>query len=62
MVEVEISGFDVVEGSRRIYIHPMFGESGSGLSGANDDDSVFLAIVGGAQAWLVGVLCWRRRS
>ena len=46
MVEVEISGFDVVEGSRRIYIHPMFGESGSGLSGANDDDSVLVAVVG----------------
>ena len=38
--------FDVVEGSRRIYIHPMFGESGRGLSGANDDDSVLVAIVG----------------
>ena len=46
MVEVEISGFDVVEGSRRIYIHPMFGESGSGLSGANDDDSVLVAVDG----------------
>ena len=62
MVEVEIRSFDVVDGSRRIYIHPMFGESGSGLSGANDDDSVLVAIVGRAQAWLVGVLCWRRRS
>jgi hypothetical protein len=62
VVEVEISGFDVVEGSRRIYIHPMFGESGRGLSGAIDDDSVLVAIVGRGQAWLVGVLCWRRRS
>ena len=53
MVEVEISSFDVVEGSRRIYIHPMFGESGSGLSGANEDDSVLVAVVGRAQAWLV---------
>ena len=48
MVEVEISSFDVVEGSRRIYIHPMFGESGKGLSGANDDDSVLVAVVGRA--------------
>ena len=62
MVEVAISSFDVVEGSRRIYIHPMFGESGRGLSGANDDDSVLVAVVGRAQAWLVGVLCGRRRS
>ena len=46
MVEVEISSFDVVDGSRRIYIHPMFGESGSGLSGANDDDSVLVAVDG----------------
>jgi len=46
VVEVEISSFDVVEGSRRIYIHPMFGESGSGLSGANDDDSVLVAVDG----------------
>ena len=62
MVEVEIRSFDVVEGSRRIYIHPMFGESGRGLTGANDDDSVLVAVVGRAQAWLEGVLCWRRRS
>ena len=33
-VEVEISGFDVVEGSVRSYVQSMFGEPGRGLSGA----------------------------
>ena len=38
--------FDVVEGSGRIYGQSMAGEPGSGLSGANDDDSVLVAVVG----------------
>ena len=38
--------FDVVEGSGRIYGQPMAGEPGSGLSGAHDDDSVLVAVVG----------------
>ena len=42
----EISGFDVVEGSVRIYVQSMFGEPGRGLSGAGDDDSVLVAVVG----------------
>ena len=33
-VEVKISGFDVVEGSVRIYVRSMAGEPGRGLSGA----------------------------
>ena len=33
-VEGEISGFDVVEGSVRIYVRSMVGEPGRGLSGA----------------------------
>ena len=47
-VEVEISSFDVVDGSRRIYIHPMVSESGSAVSGTNDDDSALVAVVGRA--------------
>ena len=31
-IDVEISGFDVVEGSVRIYVQSMFGEPGRGLS------------------------------
>jgi hypothetical protein len=38
------------------------GESAEGLSGANDDNSVLVAVVGRASAWLVGVLCWRGGS
>ena len=38
--------FDVVEGSGRIYGQSMVGEPGRGLSGANDDDSVLVAVVG----------------
>ena len=38
--------FDVVEGSGWIYGRSMAGEPGSGLSGANDDDSVLVAVVG----------------
>ena len=33
-VEVEISGFDVVDGSVRIYVRSMAGEPGRGLSSA----------------------------
>ena len=61
-VEVKISGLDVVEGSVRIYVRSMAGGPGRGLSGANDDDSVVVAVVGWHRGWLVGVLCWRRRS
>ena len=43
---VKISGFDVVEGSMRIYVRSMAGEPGRGLSGANDDDAVLVAVVG----------------
>ena len=42
----KISGFDVVDGSVRIYVRSMVGEPGRGLSGANDDDSVLVAVVG----------------
>ena len=38
--------FDVVEGSGQIYGQSMAGEPGSGLSGANDDDSVLVAVDG----------------
>ena len=38
--------FDVVDGSGRIYVQSMAGEPGRGLSGANDDDSVLVAVVG----------------
>ena len=38
--------FDVVEGSARIYGQSVVGEPGRGLSGANDDDSVLVAVVG----------------
>jgi len=38
--------FDVVVGSGRIYVPSMAGGPGSGLSGANDDDSVLVAVVG----------------
>ena len=38
--------FDVVEGSARIYGQSMAGEPGRGLSGANGDDSVLVAVVG----------------
>jgi len=38
--------FDVIEGSGQIYGQSMAGEPGSGLSGANDDDSVLVAVVG----------------
>ena len=38
--------FDVVEGSGWIYGRSMAGEPGSGLSGANDDDSDLVAVVG----------------
>jgi len=37
--------FDVVEGLGRIY-GQCTGEPGSGLSGAHDDDSVLVAVVG----------------
>jgi hypothetical protein len=39
-------GFDVVDGSGRIYGQCMAGEPGRGLSEANDDDSVLVAVVG----------------
>ena len=42
----KISGFDVVDGSVRIYVRSMAGEPGRGLSGVNDDDSVLVAVVG----------------
>jgi hypothetical protein len=63
-VGVKISGLDVVDGSVRIYVRSMAGGPGRGLSGANDDDSVLVAVVGWHRGWLVGVgvLCWRRRS
>jgi hypothetical protein len=61
-VEVKISGFDVVEGPVRIYVRSMAGEPGRGLSGANDDDSVLVGVVGWHGGWLVGVLCGRRGS
>jgi len=38
--------FDVVDGLWRIYVQCMAGEPGSGLCGANDDDSVLVAVVG----------------
>ena len=38
--------FDVIEGSGQIYGQSMAGEPGSGLCGANDDDSVLVAVVG----------------
>ena len=38
--------FDVVEGLGRIYVQCMAGDPGRGLSGANDDDSVLVAVVG----------------
>ena len=37
---------DVVEGLGRIYGQCMAGEPGRGLSGANDDDWVLVAVVG----------------
>ena len=43
--------FDVVDGSGRIYGESMAGEPGRGLSGANDDDSVLVAVVG----WQMGM-------
>jgi hypothetical protein len=57
---VKISGLDVVEGLVRIYVRSMAGGPGRGLSGANDDDSVVVAVVGWHRGWLVGVQCWRR--
>jgi len=39
-------GLDVVDRSGRIYVESMAGEPGSGRSGANDDDSVVVAVVG----------------
>jgi hypothetical protein len=42
----KISGLDVVDGSVRIYVQSMAGEPGRGLSGANDQDSVVVAVVG----------------
>ena len=61
MVEVEIRSFDVVDGSRRIYIQPMFGESGSALSGAATMTR-YWSPLSAAHRQVVGVLCWRRRS
>ena len=50
---MKISGLDVVDGSVRIYVRSMVGGPGRGLSGANDDDSVLVAVVGwhGHGAW-----------
>ena len=45
-VDVEISGFDVVEGSVRIYVQSMFGEPGRGLSGAATMTRYLVAVVG----------------
>ena len=38
--------FDVVDGLGRIYVQCMAGDPGRGLCGANDDDSVLVAVVG----------------
>ena len=38
--------FDEVDGSGRNYVESMAGEPGSGLCGANDDDSVLVAVIG----------------
>ena len=52
-VEVKISGFDVVEGSVRIYVRSMVGEPGRGLSGATtmtrywSPSSAGIGLVGG---------------
>ena len=43
---VKISGLDVVDGWGRSYGRSMAGEPGRGLSGANDDDAVLVAVVG----------------
>ena len=45
-VEVKISGFDVVDGSVRIYVRSMAGGPGRGLSRGDDEDSVLVAVVG----------------
>jgi hypothetical protein len=50
--------FDVVEGLGRIYVQCMAGDPGSGLSGAHDDDSVLVAVVG----WHGDVSCACRRA
>jgi len=37
---------DVVDGSVRSYVQSMAGEPGRGLAGANDQDSVVVAVAG----------------
>ena len=56
-VEVKISGFDVVEGSVRIYVRSMAGEAGRGLSGATtmtrywSPSSAGIGLVGERAVW-----------
>jgi len=55
---VKISGLDVVEGSVRICVRSMAGGPGRGLSGANDDDSVVVAVVGWHRAISPTSVAW----
>ena len=54
-VEVKISGFDVVEGSVRIYVRSMAGEPGRGLSGATPMTRYW-------SPWSAGVGMFRERA
>ena len=56
-VEGKISGFDVVDGSVRIYVRSMAGEPGRGLSGVTtmtrywSPSSAGIGMVGGRAVW-----------
>ena len=61
-VEVKISGFDVVDGSVRIYVRSMAGGPGRGLSGATtrtrywSPSSAGIGMVGGRAVWAAQVV------
>ena len=57
----KISGFDVVDGSVRIYVRSMGWRARQRAVRGADDEAVLVAVVGLASGWLVGVLGRRRR-